>query len=155
LSNQTPELSKDLREFVQLLVAHRVEFVIVGAYARALYGRPRYTKDIDVFVRSSKENAEKLAALIHAFGFSSLCLTASDFYDPDLVVHLGHEPNRIDISTKISGVSFDQVWANRVPAELDGVPVAFISRDDFLINKRASGRLQDLADAEDVEQIGD
>ncbi len=155
LSKQTPELNKDLREFVKLLVEHQVEFVIVGAYVRALYGRPRYTKDIDFFVRASRENAEKLSKLIHDFGFSSLGLTPDDFYDPDVVVQLGYEPNRIDILTRISGVSFDQAWNNRVVASLDGVAVSFLSRSDYLTNKRAAGRPQDLADAHDVEMLGD
>jgi len=148
-------MNQDFLDLLRAFIDRNVRFLIVGAYARALYGRPRYTKDIDFFVRSSQENAERLAQVIHDFGFDSLGLTPEDFYDPDVVVQLGYEPNRIDILTKISGVTFDEAWANRVAAILDDVPVSFISRADYLTNKRAAGRPQDLADAHDVETLGE
>ena len=147
----TQDLNKDLREFVELLVAHEVEFVVVGAYALAFHGHPRYTQDIDFFVRSSQGNAEKLEKLIRDFGFASTGLKATDFYDPDVVVQLGHEPNRIDLITRIDGVSFDEVWEHKVPGDLGGTAVWFIALDDYLKNKRAAGRPKDLADAAEVD----
>ncbi len=147
----TQELNKDLREFVELLVAREVEFVVVGAYALAFHGHPRFTQDIDFFVRPSEANAKKLERLIHDFGFASTGLQASDFYDPDVVVQLGNEPNRIDLITRIDGVTFDDVWEHKVSGELGETAVWFIALEDYLLNKRAAGRPKDLADAAEVD----
>lgn len=149
----TPELNTDLSEFVGLLAALEVEFVVVGAFALAFHGHPRYTRDIDFFVRSSEANALKLERAIKEFGFASLGLKASDFYDPDVVVQLGQEPNRIDLITRIDGISFDDVWQGKVAGQLGGTPVWFISATDYVKNKRASGRTKDLADAEEIENL--
>jgi hypothetical protein len=149
----TPELNKDLSEFIELLVALEIEFVVVGAFALAFHGHPRYTRDIDFFVRPSEANAEKLERAIREFGFASLGLKASDFYDPDVVVQLGQEPNRIDLMTKIDGVSFDEVWRGKVAGHLGDSAVWFISAADYTKNKRAAGRTKDLADAEEIEKL--
>jgi predicted nucleotidyltransferase len=146
-----PELTKDLYEFVALLVERQVEFVIVGAFALAFHGHPRYTGDIDFLVRNSKTNATKLEAVIAEFGFASTGLTANDFYDPDVVIQLGQPPNRIDLLTKVDGVEFDQIWENRVTGFLAGLPVSYISLSDFLQNKHASGRPKDVADVAALE----
>jgi hypothetical protein len=145
-------LQKDLREFVELLNSHRVEFVIVGAHALAFHGWPRTTSDIDILVRRSPENADRLEKVITEFGFASLKLTAQHFLEPDQVFQFGHPPNRIDVMTAISGVTFDEVWCDRVAGSLDGIPVSFIGREAFVRNKRASGRKKDLAD---VEALGE
>ena len=115
-------LSKDLREFIGSLNSHSVEYVVVGGYALAYHGFPRYTGDVDIFVRPSMENAERVAAVIREFGFASLGLSAADFARPDQVVQLGHPPNRIDLATGLTGVTFDEAWATREPASLDGLP---------------------------------
>jgi predicted nucleotidyltransferase len=151
LSTETHDLNKDLREFVELLVGHEVEFVVVGAYALAFHGHPRYTQGIDFFVRSSQKNAEKLAKLIHEFCFASTGLKASEFYDPDVVVQLGNEPNRIDLITRIDGVTFDEVWEHKVPGDLGGTSVWFIALEDYLANKRAAGRPKDVADVAAID----
>jgi hypothetical protein len=117
-------------------------------YALAFHGSPRYTGDIDVFVRISAENSARLEAVLRQFGFASLGLSADDFSQPYQVVQLGYPPNRIDLNTSLSGVTFDEVWASREPGELDGLPVFFIGRRAYIKNKRASGRLKDLADLE-------
>lgn len=142
------ELSKDLREFVELLNANEVEYLVVGAHALAFHGHPRYTGDLDFYVRASQENGEKLEKVVRDFGFASTGLKAEDFNDPDVVVQLGIEPNRIDIITKLTGIDFNSAWELRVPGTLDGLSVFFISRDLFLENKRASGRPKDLQDAD-------
>lgn len=149
----TPDLNKDLSEFVELLVAHKVEFVVVGGFALAFHGHPRYTQDIDFFVRPSVENAEKLERTVKEFGFESLGLTSADFCDPNIVIQLGHEPNRVDLITGIDGLSFEEAWVNKVSGKLGGKSVWFISASDFLKNKRASGRAKDIADAEEIEKI--
>lgn len=144
------QLQNDLREFVELLLANKVEFVVVGAYAVAFHGYPRYTQDIDLFVRSSASNARKLTVLIRSFGFESLGLKQEDFYDPDVVIQLGHPPNRIDVITRIDGVTFDRVWENKVEGDLDGLNVYFIDLESLLLNKASTGRAKDKGDAEEL-----
>jgi predicted nucleotidyltransferase len=140
-------LQKDLREFVELLSALEVRFVVVGAFAVAYHGYFRYTSDIDLFVDGSIENAERILKAVEQFGFGDLNLTVGDF-SRDQIIQLGVAPNRIDMLTALSGVSFDDVWASRVEAVLDGVKVFFISKEMLKRNKKACGRLQDLADLE-------
>ena len=148
-----PELNKGLSEFVRLLVDFEIEFVVVGAFALAFHGHPRYMRDVDFLVRSSEANSMKLERAIKEFGFASLGLKASDFYDPDVVVQLGQEPNRIDLITRIDGISFDDVWENKVAGQFDNTPVWFISASDYVKYKRAAGRTKDLADAEEIENL--
>ena len=140
-------LQKDLREFIELLSALDVRFVIVGAFAVAYHGYFRYTSDIDLFVDCSGENAKRILKAVEQFGFGDLNLTVEDF-SQDQVVQLGVAPNRIDVMTFLSGVGFDEAWASREEGELDGVSVSFISREMLKRNKEACGRLQDLADLE-------
>lgn len=146
-------LQKGLREFVESLLANKVEFVVVGAHALAFHGHPRYTQDIDFFVRRNSENAARLVSTLREFGFGSLNLTESDFAEPDQVIQLGMPPNRIDILTQIAGVEFDEAWANRERGDLDGLEVNFVSKADFVKNKLAVGRPKDLADVAALESL--
>ena len=139
-------LQKDLREFVELLSAHDVHFVIVGAFAVAFHGHARYTADIDLFVEKSSENAERILRALREFGLGDLGLTEEDFARKDQVVQLGVAPNRIDILTFLIGVSFDQVWSSREWGDIGGLRVPFISREMLKQNKLATSRPQDLAD---------
>ncbi len=141
-------LQKDLREFIELLIALDVRFVIVGAFAVAYHGYFRYTSDIDLFIDRSDENAERIQRAVEQFGFGDLSLTSQDFSQEDRVIQLGVEPNRLDLMTFLSGVTFDEVWGSRVYGNLDGLNVPFISKEMLKRNKIACGRLQDLADAE-------
>lgn len=143
-------LQKDLKEFIELLNSHGVRYIIVGGYAVAYHGHPRFTGDIDLFVEAASDNARRILAALHDFGFSDLELKLEDFEQPDNVVQLGLPPNRIDLLTSISGLSFAQVWQDRLTAQLDGVPVCFISKKLLLANKLASGRAKDLADVEEL-----
>ena len=140
------KMEQDVREFIELLNARDVRYLIVGAYALAYHGRPRYTGDIDFFVQSSEHNAQLIAQIVEEFGFASLGIVAADLTSSDQVIQLGVEPNRIDLMTSISGVSFDEAWETREYGELDGLRVPFISRDLLKRNKAAVGRKQDLAD---------
>jgi hypothetical protein len=144
-------LAKDLKEFIELLNSREVEYVITGAYALAYHGIPRYTGDVDLFIRPSRENAGRMARVIEEFGFGTLGLTAADFAESERVIQLGVAPNRIDVLTTLTGVTFEEVWESRVQGELDGIPVAFIGREEFIRNKRALGRPQDLADVAALE----
>ena len=140
------KLANDLREFIGLLNSHEVEYVLVGAYAMAFHTRPRYTEDIDILVRPTPENAARVETVLRAFTFTSLGLSASDFEKPEQIVQLGVPPNRIDLITCITGVSFDEAWAGRQHGELDGVPVAFLSKECLIRNKTATGRPKDRED---------
>jgi len=141
-------LQKDLREFIELLNALDVRFVIVGAFAVAYHGYFRYTSDIDLFIDRSEENAKRIQSALKQFGFGDLSLTKQDFTQEDQVIQLGVAPNRLDLMTFLSGVTFDEAWASREYGNLDGLNVPFISREMLKRNKITCGRLQDLADVE-------
>lgn len=142
-------LHPDWKEFLRLLNSRDVDYLIVGAHARGFHARPRYTRDIDVFVRISSTNAAKIEAALRDFGFASVRISAEDFLVPGRVVQLGVEPYRIDLLTSISGVDFADAWADHVAGDLDGIPVRFISIRAFRKNKLAAGRPKDLADLAD------
>jgi hypothetical protein len=152
------KIPKDLREFVALLNADHVKYVIVGGYAVAFHGRPRFTGDIDVFVESSIDNSARIIDVLKTFGFGELDVKAEDLHQDDLVLQLGFPPNRIDLMTAIDGVKFDQAWATRVEAMVDDLPIRFISRELLIQNKRTAGRPKDMADVADIapseEQAG-
>jgi predicted nucleotidyltransferase len=140
------KLPKDLRAFVESLNAANAKYVIVGGYAVAFYGHPRFTGDIDFFVESTPENADRIVRAIDLFGFTSLGLTRDDFVNPDIVVQIGFPPNRVDLITGIEAVSFEEAWSSRQSVQLDGLPVAFISKELLIRNKTAAGRQQDRGD---------
>jgi hypothetical protein len=144
-------LNPDFREFVQSLNASQAHYLVVGGYAVAFHGHPRYTKDMDVWIESSSENAAKVVAALDKFGFGSLGLHATDFLMPNQIIQLGYPPNRIDLLTTLSGVDFMSCYVARVVVDVEGVSVTFIDLDNLRKNKKASGRLQDLADLENLE----
>jgi predicted nucleotidyltransferase len=141
-------LNDDFRDVLVLLADAGVEFVIVGAYALAFHGAPRASGDIDVFVRPSPLNAQRVFDVLVRFGapLQSGGVTAADFAQAGAVYQIGLPPRRIDLLTEISGVTFDQAWASRIAAELEGRTVWFIGREALLKNKEASGRAKDVAD---------
>ncbi|MFM9972764.1 MAG: hypothetical protein ACKVQK_30680 [Burkholderiales bacterium] len=144
-------LNKDFKEFAELLNSTRVEYLIVGGYALAAHGHPRYTGDLDIWLRREKGNADNLIRVLDAFGFGSLGLSATDFLRPASVVQLGYPPSRIDLITAIDGVGFDECFPNRVIIVWDGVALPFIGLDDFRANKSAAGRAKDLADLQSLD----
>jgi predicted nucleotidyltransferase len=143
--------NQDFKEFIESLNANLVQYLIVGGYAVALHGHPRYTKDLDVWVDCSRGNAQAMIRALAQFGMGSLGLTEEDFQTPDQVIQLGFPPERIDLLTSISGVEFSDCYARRMEISLDGVQVNFIDLESLKQNKKASGRLQDLADLENLE----
>jgi hypothetical protein len=143
--------NQDFKEFIESLNANQVRYLVVGGYAVALHGHPRYTKDLDVWVECSPDNALALLKALGQFGMGSLGLTVDDFLVPDQVVELGYPSNRIDILMGISGIEFGDCYPQRVKVVLDGVEVNFIDLENLRKNKKASGRLQDLADLENLE----
>jgi len=146
------EIHNDFKELLELFNKHKVEYLIVGGYALAFHGAPRFTGDIDIFVRPVRENAERILAALDEFDFGSLDLCENDFTTPGIVVQLGVPPVRIDIVTSISGILWEKADMNKVPGQFGPTPVYFISREDFISNKRATGRKKDAAD---VEALGE
>jgi hypothetical protein len=142
------EQQKDFKELLALLNSSGVEYVIIGALALAFHGAPRYTGDIDIFVRRDEENARRLMAALRDFGFGSVGLSEQDFMEPDKVVQLGFAPVRIDLLTSISGVTWEEVVEHHVAGSYGEVPVRYIGREQFISNKRACGRMKDLSDIE-------
>lgn len=145
-------LSSDLREFIHLLNTKSVRYVVVGAWALAFHGRPRYTGDIDIFVAREQDNAGRLMEVIEAFGFGQSGIERDDFLRVDHVIQLGRAPNRIDILTGISGVVFDEAWESREQGSISDVAVSIISRELLIKNKRAANRDKDQADIKLLEK---
>ena len=148
------ELDKDFKEFIELLNEHKVKYLIIGGYAVNFHGYPRYTKDIDLWLWMTKSNIKKLIKAIKEFGFGSLNLKIEDFMTPENIVQLGYEPYRIDLLMEVDGVDFEECYKRRTEAELDRTEVKFLSLEDLITAKKVSGRLQDLADAEQLEKLG-
>lgn len=144
------KLPKDFREFIELLNSESVKYVIVGGYAVAFHGHPRFTGDIDFFVEPSADNAARLRRVMQSFGFGATGLMESDFSVKDQVIQLGIPPVRIDVLTGISGVSFEDAWASRVQSTLDNLSVNFIGKAALIKNKEAAGRTKDAADSEEM-----
>ena len=142
------ETQPDFRELLALFNAHHVEYLIVGGYALAFHGAPRFTGDLDIFVKSEAANAQRILTALAAFGFASVGLAPSDFERPDQVVQLGVPPVRIDLITSITDVSWDEAWAGRIAGRYGDMPVYYLGREQFIANKRATGRTKDLADLE-------
>lgn len=139
-------LSKDFKEFIKLLNEHKVEYLLVGGYAVILYGSPRYTGDIDFWIKPEKENVKKLITMLSAFGFSSLNIKVEDFNQADQILQLGFPPFRIDLMTSISGVDFDECAKNSKTFEIEGMKINVIGLEDLKKNKKATGRHKDLDD---------
>ncbi len=146
------EIHNDFKELLKLFNKHKVEYLVVGDYALAFHGVPHFTGDIDLFVKPVCDNAKRVIVALDEFGFGSLDLSEDDFTTPGKVIQLGVPPIRIDIITRISGVSWEKANSDKVPGQYDQTPVFFISREDFIANKKATGRKKDAAD---IEALGE
>lgn len=144
------KLPPDFKEFLKLLDDKGVQYLVIGGYAVAYHGYPRATNDIDIWIAISPENARKTVAALREFDFDMPELSERPFLEPDRIIRMGNPPMRIEISTTISGVEFRQCYADRVMDTIDGIEVSFISLPDLKINKKASGRLKDLSDLENL-----
>lgn len=145
-------LSKDLREFVALLNAKNIDYLVVGGFAVGWHGYMRFTADIDFLISTRPGNAELVVEALKEFGFASLGITVEDITRDDQFVQLGAKPNRIDLITSIAGVDFETAWQNRVPGTIDELPVNYIGLDDLIRNKESVGRGQDLLDVEQLRK---
>ncbi|MBK7938998.1 MAG: nucleotidyltransferase [Lewinellaceae bacterium] len=144
-------LNQDFKEFLRLLNEFEVKYLVVGGYAVAFHGHPRYTKDLDVWAWVSPENASQLMKALKEFGFGALGLTEMDFQNPSNVIQLGYPPTRIDIAMSVSGLDFEPCYERRRETIIDGLPINFIDLEDLITNKRASGRGIDLDDVENLK----
>lgn len=147
---EAPGFNDDFRDMLLALIEAEVEFVIVGAHAMAVHGVPRATGDIDIFVRPSPENAERVMHALRLFGAPTEQhgVSRTDLEVPGIVYQIGLPPRRIDLLTEISGVTFDEAWESRKVVEREGLALPFLGRDRFIQNKLASARPKDLADIE-------
>jgi predicted nucleotidyltransferase len=142
--------SRDFREFIELLIKNKAEYLIVGGYAVGIHGHPRYTGDLDIWLNPTPQNAELILKSVNEFGFSSFNLSQSDFTKAGNVIQLGYPPLRIDLLTEIDGVAFEECFKNRKEVLIEDLKVNFISHDDLLKNKKATGRPRDIDDIENL-----
>ncbi|MGE5234458.1 MAG: DUF6036 family nucleotidyltransferase [Acidobacteriota bacterium] len=139
-------MNRDFAEMLSALSAAGADFLIVGAHALAIHGHPRATGDLDIWVRPTAENAERVWSALARFGAPLQGMRSADLRRPDLVFQIGVAPARIDILTGITGVEFDSAWEKRVLHDVAGMTLPFLGREDLVRNKLATGRPQDLAD---------
>lgn len=144
-------LNKDFREFIELLNSHKVKYLIVGGYAVTVHGYPRYTNDLDIWLWIDNENAKNIIAVLKDFGFETLGIKENDFLVSDRVIQLGYPPNRIDLLTGVSGLTFEKCYPNKTSFEIDGLTIDFIDIDNLKKNKKATGRYKDLDDLENLK----
>lgn len=146
------EAQPDFKELLRLFNAHQVEYMIVGAYALAFHGAPRYTGDLDLLVKPDLGNAQKILKVLQDFGFGSLGLSTDDFTKKEHVVQLGLPPVRVDLITSITGLSWEEAASHREAGKFGDVSTYFIGKTDYILNKKACGRHKDLAD---IEALGE
>ncbi len=145
-------LPNDFIEFIAICNKHGLKYMVIGGFAVSIHGYPRSTKDMDICIQLSDENAEKMLLVLKEFGFSSLNLTKADFLVPHYFTQLGYEPVRIDIMNDIDGVDFEVAWQNKKVVNMEGVDFNFIGYNELLILKQLAGRPQDLADIHKLKQ---
>jgi len=138
----------DFKDLFSIFNEESVEYLVVGAHAVILYAEPRHTKDLDVWVKPSPENAKRVCRALSRFGAPLENVAPGDFTDPELVYQIGVAPNRIDVMMGIAGVDFETAWVNKVDSTYDGVPIHVIGKADLIRSKKACGRPQDLLDVE-------
>jgi hypothetical protein len=148
------KIPPEWKELIDSLCSNRVRFLVVGAHALAVHGRPRATGDLDILVEPTPANARRVAAALADYGFPALAREMTAFAHPDRMATLGREPLRVDIMTSISGVSFAQAWKGRVRARAGARVIGFLGRREFIKNKKASGRPKDLLDLALLEEAG-
>jgi predicted nucleotidyltransferase len=146
-------LNSDFREFIKFLNENSVRYLVVGGYAVGFHGHPRYTKDLDVWIEASRENAENVSKALKEFGFDSVGLKIDDFLNTENFIQLGYPPNRIDIIMSCEGLSFAECFPRRNEIEIEQLKVNFLDYESLLKNKQSVGRPQDLADVSNLKPL--
>jgi len=149
---QNLELSRDLRELLGYFLIHNVRFLVIGGHAVSFHGYPRFTKDLDIWIERSDANASKIVSALKDFGLDFEGLCKEMFTDESRMTQMGREPNRVDILHTIKGAEFEECFSRRGFAIIDGAQIPIISKDDLIKNKLATGRSQDLADADHLKE---
>lgn len=144
------QLSPDFKEFLKLLNEHEVRYLLIGGYAVSYHGYPRATEDLDIWVAVHPDNARKLVGVLKHFGFEDPALTPELFLQKPKIIRMGFPPMRLEITTSISGVEFDECYRTRIVDTIDGVKVSLIDLEHLKKNKKASGRAKDIADLENL-----
>ncbi|WP_266204412.1 nucleotidyltransferase domain-containing protein [Pontibacter kalidii] len=144
------ELTEDFQEVIKQLNAAGAEYLIAGGFAVALYGYPRYTGDIDIWINPTEDNAQKVLAVLYELGYDPQEVNLEDLITEDVVVQLGYPPNRIDLSTGLDGVDFKSCWKNKLVTPFGDVMANFISLQDLKKNKQATARQQDMLDLQNL-----
>lgn len=144
-------IQPDFEELLQLLEKHDVKYMIVGGYAVAFYGYPRFTKDIDIYYCNSEENVQSVIIALIAFGFTEKEFSTGNFLEKGNIITFGIEPVRVDMINSISGVDFEDAWKNKVRGKYGNTEVYFIGKSELMINKSSTGRIQDQADFEKLK----
>lgn len=142
--------NQDFKEFVELLIKNRVEYLIVGGYAVGVHGYPRYTGDLDIWINNSDENSKRIIKCVNDFGFSSYNLKLTDFTKDGSIIQLGYPPIRIDILNQVDGVKFSECDKNKKIVKIDDLEVNFIGYDDLIKNKKAISRPRDIDDIQNL-----
>ena len=143
-------LNQDFREFLQSLNDNDVRYLVIGGFALAFHGHPRYTKDLDIWIELEERNADRVVQALHDFGFTLIGLEPADFLEPDTVIQLGYPPSRIDLLIGLKGAEFAECFANRHVETIDGLAINVIDRPNLIRLKREAGRPQDLADLDNL-----
>ena len=141
-------MNQDFVDLLRALSAADVRFLIVGAYALALHGKPRATGDLDVWIDATPDNARRVMRALAAFGAPLNDVSVDDFSRPGVTYQIGVAPGRIDILSELTGLTFDESWPERMRRPFGDIEVDFIGREAFIRNKRATGRAKDLVDIE-------
>ena len=145
-------VNSDFSDLLKIFNARNVRYLVIGGYAVVQYAEPRYTKDLDLWISTDAENAKAVYAALHEFGAPLAGLTEKDFSEEGYFFQMGVPPIRVDVLMGIPGLRFDDAWKNRLTVDFDGIEVVFISKQDLITSKRASGRPQDLIDADSLEK---
>lgn len=146
-------LAKDFEDFIALLNKYKVEYMVVGGYAMAFHGKPRYTGDLDIWINISDKNAEKMLRVLNAFGMGSLGFEKEDFLQSGYISQIGYPPLRIDLLNNIDGVDFQEAYGNRQKIVEGDLEISYIGIQELLANKLASGRKMDIADVQEIKKI--
>lgn len=145
-------MNSDFRDLLQLLYEEQVEYLVVGGYAVIYHAQPRSTKDLDIWVKPSVENAQKVGRVFQKFGMPLIDVTLEDFSNEGLQYAIGMPPTMIDFLTSIPGLNFEQCWNNRVTAKHEDLNILFLSKEDLITAKQTAGRPQDLADIDELRK---
>jgi hypothetical protein len=145
-------MNSDFKDLLRLFGAHSVRYLVVGGYAVSHHAQPRFTKDLDLWIEPDCENASRVDAALREFGIPLIEVTESDFAREGLQFSIGMPPSQLDFLTTVPGLQFTECWPARIPVEIDGISVPYLSKPALIVAKKAAGRAQDLADLEELQR---